>query len=690
MKKRFPILLVVNIALLTGLAFMSAKIYDLQRSFEDKPKEIIIANVTPTSVDIYWKGIHEGVPTFSYREEKATGLFKQGSMNIFNNTLSPENIYISTITELDPNTEYVYEIKTDNKTWSDDNSFKFKTTTIADAPSIPESITGSSTPKSFVLIKSDDKNYILDTQYNGTWAMDLDSENYEESIYGNYLSDNQLKEYSAQVFGIKTAYADSGANCKSGASANYSGGSKAKIADLAERWVAGCPKGHYANECYSDVVCRASSKGVDPAFALTIWLNESGASNYANLSSVQDFGINGGGIPGHDFNQQLDRFLSLVSQGESYLSGHSSCGYDNAISKASATNSGIDSKLIVWGAVFKSGDGCNTSAGLTYISTISTEYNWVTGGTLKWPLTKSSSVGDCNFSGVSSGYNSCSSTGTSVTPGGEDDDDDPTPTGKIACGSYGCNVDQDCQGYEDGIECDQKLSHKASDQRCVRYECPSGYKVGSDGCTCERNEKVCCLTDNTLEMKYPSECSGTIQDGLTSSTCRISTQVITLSNGVNFVSTKFTPYSENEKLTASILMNKYKNIILIGEHFGDKWQNLLVKEKDSVKGEDFDILGQRAYLIITNQDMSLELNGYGISPLSLSEYKGWALTPKDLIGKYSTKQIITSYEDLNINQLAVWDNKSSMFSNLNIDVSGEIYGEDQSLSSVSSLFVKIE
>ena len=688
MNKKFPILLVFNIALLTGLAFMSAKIYDLERSLQDKPKEIIIANITPTSVDIYWKGIHKDVPTFSYKEEKSTGLFKQGSMNIFNNTLSPENIYISSITGLNPNTEYIYEIKTDNKTWKDYSSFKFKTDTIADAPSIPKYITGNNAPKSLILIKANEKNYILDTQYNGTWVMDLDSKDYEESIYGNYLSDNQLKEYSAQIFGIQNAYADSGVNCKAGSNANYSGGSKTKIADLAERWVAGCPKGHYANECYGDVVCRASSKGVDPAFALTIWLNESGASNYANLSSVQDFGINGGGIPGHDFNQQLDRFLSLVSQGESYLSGHSSCGYDNAISKASATNSGIDSKLIVWGAVFKTGDGCNTSAGLTYISTISTEYNWVTGGVLKWPLTKSSSVGDCNFTGVSSGYNSCSSTGTTITP--DDGNDDPNPTDKIACGDYGCNVDSDCEGYGDGIECDQKLSHKASDQRCVRYKCPNGYKVGSDGCTCEKKEPICCLTENKLEMKYESECKGTVQEGLDSSTCKISSQVITLSNGVNFVSTKFTPYSENEKLTASGLMNKYNNIILIGEHFGDKWQNLLVKENGNVKGEDFDILGQRAYLIITNQDISVELNGYGISPISLSEYKGWALTPKDLIGKYSTKQIITSYEDLNINQLAVWDNKTSMFNNLNIDVSGIFYGEDQSLSNISSLFVKIE
>ncbi|MFH1546861.1 MAG: hypothetical protein ABIC57_00060, partial [bacterium] len=84
--------------------------------------------------------------------------------------------------------------------------------------------------------------------------------------------------------------------------------SKMVFADIADRWTTGT---NYADECYNDVICRAQSKGVDPAFALLIWLNESGASNYdSSTLPVQDFGINDNSIA-EDFNAQIERFLGL-------------------------------------------------------------------------------------------------------------------------------------------------------------------------------------------------------------------------------------------------------------------------------------------------------------------------------------------------------------------------------------------
>jgi hypothetical protein len=56
---------------------------------------------------------------------------------------------------------------------------------------------------------------------------------------------------------------------------------------LALRWVGG-GAGTKALECYNDTVRKAQEAGINPAFALTVWLKESDASNY-NISRL-DFG----------------------------------------------------------------------------------------------------------------------------------------------------------------------------------------------------------------------------------------------------------------------------------------------------------------------------------------------------------------------------------------------------------------
>jgi len=75
----------------------------------------------------------------------------------------------------------------------------------------------------------------------------------------------------------------------------YLGSFKSNFIDLTNRWATGCTgaDNNMADECYNWVVSTAIGSGVNPAFALTIWLNESGASNYcAGGPTTQDFGIN--------------------------------------------------------------------------------------------------------------------------------------------------------------------------------------------------------------------------------------------------------------------------------------------------------------------------------------------------------------------------------------------------------------
>lgn len=89
---------------------------------------------------------------------------------------------------------------------------------------------------------------------------------------------------------------------------------KTNFIDLANRWSAKCPgeENNMAKQCYNYVASEAKKAGVNPAFALTIWLNESGASNYCEGGeTTQDFGIN---LPDlyQDIVGELKAFLNMA------------------------------------------------------------------------------------------------------------------------------------------------------------------------------------------------------------------------------------------------------------------------------------------------------------------------------------------------------------------------------------------
>jgi len=69
-------------------------------------------------------------------------------------------------------------------------------------------------------------------------------------------------------------------------------------------------------KCNNDVIARAKKAGVDPIFALAIWLHESAASSYkcgeqATGAKIEDFGIHTApGVPAEDFSKQIDYFLN--------------------------------------------------------------------------------------------------------------------------------------------------------------------------------------------------------------------------------------------------------------------------------------------------------------------------------------------------------------------------------------------
>lgn len=102
---------------------------------------------------------------------------------------------------------------------------------------------------------------------------------------------------------------DGEVNCNQNAPEGSASISKEEFVKKANAWRLGGR--NYASECYNDVVNRAKCAGVNPDYALAVWLHESGASNYG-IANVEDFGIHGqASAPPKNFDKQITKFLSL-------------------------------------------------------------------------------------------------------------------------------------------------------------------------------------------------------------------------------------------------------------------------------------------------------------------------------------------------------------------------------------------
>ena len=90
---------------------------------------------------------------------------------------------------------------------------------------------------------------------------------------------------------------------------------KLNYLDLADRWSGSCPgaENNLAEECYNYVVTESLDKNVNPAFSLTMWLEESGSSNYCS-GATQDFGINHPDVPEENIPEQLEVFLNMAQE----------------------------------------------------------------------------------------------------------------------------------------------------------------------------------------------------------------------------------------------------------------------------------------------------------------------------------------------------------------------------------------
>lgn len=184
-----------------------------------------------------------------------------------------------------------------------------------------------------------------------------------------------------------------GWNCRTGLQEQLS----SAVNSAAKQWITGtiypnCSQNtqNAWDQCHNDVVLQAKAACVDPTFALAIWIHESAASAYKcgeqlNGTTVQDFGINGAGVPSENFTAQLKKFLSL--------------------------NYSCPQTMNDWVSMFWFGNGCFDSVpdspvdpvtGLTpkqkieqYVQEIQDIYSQLGGGTLpNWPKSANCNPGN--------------------------------------------------------------------------------------------------------------------------------------------------------------------------------------------------------------------------------------------------------------------------------------------------------
>ncbi len=410
MKKKniFLLKFVFALVLLFASSWLYVQNYKLFEILKEKPTDIVVTNIGSSGATIYWKN-NEGVYSIlSYKEkERNMPYISVMDSNLYKNMKEDNYFYEATLSQLRPDTTYTFRIQSPKQKW--DFDLEFTTEEYNTKVELPNIKTGTSEKGNFILIENGGKKYMVYTSYHGTWALDLKGSGYTVTEYARFIPSAILQdELEASLFGIiSPVYAESGANCKTNISITNTQylPTKSQTQSLLDRLIGGC-KGHYAQECYSDVYCQSIEAGVNPALPITLWVHESAGSMYAKYSNVQDFGINGGGVPSRDFTKQLERLIS-VQMADDYISGY-------------CTDKGI-SEEERWATKYARGycNDENIAHGKAYITEIRNYYNWLTGGTLPswpWNVSKSSSACDRSKQVTNSVYRDCNGNPSGTNP----------------------------------------------------------------------------------------------------------------------------------------------------------------------------------------------------------------------------------------------------------------------------------
>lgn len=341
-KKLLPIAFIIVIVLIIVLITLLIRSFQLSSILKTEPFEVTIANITPTSAEIYWKVKEDDfqILYFKTAESKENSISALSNTYAFTDNIKKANLYITQLSDLEPNQNYRFTILSTKtgKVWDFDYSFKTKDSEEKVDIALPSIAVGESNIDKLVLFTFEDgEKLITDTLDHGTWVIDDKEKKYTVEDYAQITPEEELvarlnKKLISSVYATDVLNPKIGANCQTNitikASQTY-GLTKGKFTGHpVEGWLASCLSAHYGNECYEDVFCSAVEEGVHPGFALTIWFQETNASTYepytiegqpANGKNVKDFGIDDSDIF-YDFSGQLDHLLTVIAN-PNYLKG---------------------------------------------------------------------------------------------------------------------------------------------------------------------------------------------------------------------------------------------------------------------------------------------------------------------------------------------------------------------------------
>ncbi len=315
-KQKAYIFLSIGVTLFISICFvLLSTFFDSSFSPQYEIQDVIAANITTQSVDLYWKGYSktDGFKVL-YKRSESTGAYKE----IFPSNIYPDYLYTQgymynvELQNLEPSSRYLLEV------WNDDIKLieeEISTLKVQDEIDLPNPIADQSFLGSWIKIFDDSNIYVVRTDFEGRWSLDrnLLEDNYNTEIYASSIIQkedfvNSLlnnKVFAAQTVNCdEITYSDINSEVKKYAE---------HIQNALELNSGSSDGGPKYLKCYQDVYCEAEKNGVNPRWALTNWMHESNASDYGNSKIVgADFGVRCCGVPLYNYQAQLGFFLSLT------------------------------------------------------------------------------------------------------------------------------------------------------------------------------------------------------------------------------------------------------------------------------------------------------------------------------------------------------------------------------------------
>ena len=336
----FALKYIFAISLIVGGILIFIENVKLIEIAKEKPFDVVVANITPYTAEVFWKIRDESFQILTYREKGSTGpiTFASGGHFIFDDNLTKSYLYIGRIEGLEPDKEYEFHITSNRKLWRD--GYSFKTPKVKENITMPTVTTGTATFDKLLLMTSEDgEKIMINSWYVGSYAFDSQGKKYTKQEYAQISTKEILREKLNSML-VRRVYAgeetpadrlDQPANCLVGLEildkTYYPTNWEEALNRLALNF--NCIGG-YSNICAKDVYCTSLEAGINPWFPLVIWFQETGASSQiacgghtkegGGLNNLHDFGINVEEIF-VNFKDQLDWFLKIAKRGTGYTCG---------------------------------------------------------------------------------------------------------------------------------------------------------------------------------------------------------------------------------------------------------------------------------------------------------------------------------------------------------------------------------